>query len=323
MPAPVSIGMPVFNGATRPGPGVVQAIDSILGQSFSDFEFIISDNASTDATEEICRTYAARDARIKYIRQDANIGSTANFEQLLTRATGTLFMWAAADDVRDRRFLETALQCLSDDPDAVLAISDLAVVNVETGKTWRRTFGSGIKDPDPRIRYRSIVRQGAWHAIYGLIRREALLRTRRYSTMRHLTSFGVAPDYRVVELGLQGRFAHVPEPLLQIAVRSPVTEEELVRALDSTASIMNRTGFARLFADLWLLTGRYGLRMRDRLRLQAEFLQSAKTPGSLGHALMRQSRRAELTAMAQDNWLLAQWIRQERAMFLQPRRTPD
>jgi glycosyltransferase involved in cell wall biosynthesis len=90
----VSIGMPVFNGE----PFIRDAIDSLLAQTFIDFELIISDNASTDGTAAICQDYAISDKRISYVRQSLNIGPVANFQYVLDRAVGEYFMWAAADD---------------------------------------------------------------------------------------------------------------------------------------------------------------------------------------------------------------------------------
>jgi glycosyltransferase involved in cell wall biosynthesis len=90
----VSIGMPVFNGEAF----LCEALDSLLAQTFTDFELIISDNGSTDGTEGICRDYAEHDLRIKYVRQPKNQGSSFNFKFVLDKAVGEYFMWAAADD---------------------------------------------------------------------------------------------------------------------------------------------------------------------------------------------------------------------------------
>jgi glycosyltransferase involved in cell wall biosynthesis len=90
----VSIGMPVYNGEKF----IEQALDCLLEQTFTDFELIISDNASTDATESICRNYANRDSRIKYFRQDENLGALRNFQFVLDESVGEYFMWAACDD---------------------------------------------------------------------------------------------------------------------------------------------------------------------------------------------------------------------------------
>lgn len=90
----VSIGMPVYNGEKF----IRKALDSLLTQTFTDFELIISDNASTDATAEICKEYAAKDARIRYVHHSINRGSVWNFNFVLKEACEEFFMWAAADD---------------------------------------------------------------------------------------------------------------------------------------------------------------------------------------------------------------------------------
>lgn len=101
----VTIGMPVFNGELF----IRQAIDSLLVQTFTDFELVISDNASTDDTPAICREYGRRDGRVRYIRQERNIGAPPNFRYLLAQARGLYFMWAAADDCWDSNWLEVLL----------------------------------------------------------------------------------------------------------------------------------------------------------------------------------------------------------------------
>lgn len=105
----VSIGMPVYNGE----PLLMKALNSLLEQSFADFELIISDNASVDGTERICREYAVRDRRIRYVRQPANLGATANFKFVLDEARGEYFMWAACDDKFSQDFVELNFNFLS------------------------------------------------------------------------------------------------------------------------------------------------------------------------------------------------------------------
>lgn len=111
----VSIGMPVYNG----GKYIREALDSLLAQTFTDFELIVSDNASTDETEVICRAYASIDTRIKYVRQSENMGPVENFQFVLDESVGEYFMWAAADDVWDSRWIATLFtmsskhQCLA------------------------------------------------------------------------------------------------------------------------------------------------------------------------------------------------------------------
>jgi glycosyltransferase involved in cell wall biosynthesis len=98
----VSIGVPVYNCDAY----LHLALDSLLAQTFSDLEIIISDNASTDSTESVCRMYAARDSRIRYVRQKTNMGAPANFQFVLGQAMGEYFMWAAADDERSHDCVE-------------------------------------------------------------------------------------------------------------------------------------------------------------------------------------------------------------------------
>lgn len=111
----VSIGMPVYNGEQF----ICEALDSLLTQTFTNFELIISDNASTDQTETICRKYCTNDDRVRYIRQSQNLGAPANFKFVLDTAVAEYFMWAAADDVWDKNWIEVlypialANQCLA------------------------------------------------------------------------------------------------------------------------------------------------------------------------------------------------------------------
>ena len=115
----VSIGMPVYNGADY----LSSALDSILKQSYGNFDLIISDNASTDKTEEICRKYAANDPRVQYFRQPINIGAVKNFLVVLEMAKSKYFMWAAADDKKSNDFLEKNLEFLELNPEYVASTS--------------------------------------------------------------------------------------------------------------------------------------------------------------------------------------------------------
>ncbi|AJM91268.1 glycosyltransferase family 2 protein [Nitrosopumilus piranensis] len=115
----LSIGLPVYNGEKS----IEKSINSLLNQTFTDFELIISDNASNDNTEKICREYAKKDSRIKYYRQDKNIGPLKNFSYVLENATSQYFMWAADDDLWEDSFIEKNIQVLESDPNTVGSIS--------------------------------------------------------------------------------------------------------------------------------------------------------------------------------------------------------
>lgn len=115
----VAIGLPVYNGEKT----LKAALDSLLAQSFMDTEIIISDNASTDSTATICKDYAARDQRIRYIRQNSNLGAAANFKFVLDEARSPYFMWAACDDIRSPDFVETNVKFLEANSDYVASTS--------------------------------------------------------------------------------------------------------------------------------------------------------------------------------------------------------
>lgn len=123
--ARVSIGLPVWNGEDFIG----QALDSLLTQSFSDFELIIADNASTDGTEAICRSYAAADPRIRYYRNAQNIGLQANTQKVLDLATAPYFMWACHDDLWDSSYVAKLVQELDGSDSLVLAGSNAASID--------------------------------------------------------------------------------------------------------------------------------------------------------------------------------------------------
>src|ERR1700749_639605 len=104
----VSIGLFLYNGDRF----LAAAIESILNQTFKDFELIISDNCSTDRSDEICRRYAAADSRIRYYRNEKNMGAGWNLRNVYFKATGKYFKWAAHDDTLEPRFLEVCIDAL-------------------------------------------------------------------------------------------------------------------------------------------------------------------------------------------------------------------
>ena len=118
MPLLISVLMPVYNAA----PFLAEAVESILNQTFTDFELIISDNASSDRTQLICSEYISKDKRVRYIRQDENIGIYANFQFVLDEALGEYFMWIADDDKRSSDFLEEAVSLLESNHRCVAAV---------------------------------------------------------------------------------------------------------------------------------------------------------------------------------------------------------
>jgi glycosyltransferase involved in cell wall biosynthesis len=202
---PVSIGLPVYNGENYLG----EALDSLLQQTYPDFELILCDNASTDRTEEICRDFAARDARIRYHRQPENIGALANYNQAFESARGKYFKWAAHDDICAPEFLAVCVRELEEQPDVVLTYPKISYIN-DKGEYLRSSRGElSIRDAYPFQRLRKLIRlqirsDDVFWAIFGLIRAEALRLTGGFG-------YYVASDQvLLMRLLLQGGFCEVP-----------------------------------------------------------------------------------------------------------------
>lgn len=166
----VSIGMPVWNGEAF----IRQGIESLLGQSMGDFELIISDNASTDGTPEICKEYSAQDSRIRYSRTDRNAGLQANFARVLDLALAPYFMWGCPDDLWDRTYVAKMVDVLDHDESVVLAGSNAASID-QYGVVRRKFDNASVHRPGTiTARARRLISApvGGGHAtlIYGLMR---------------------------------------------------------------------------------------------------------------------------------------------------------
>lgn len=121
----VSIALPVYNGDDY----VAEAIESLLAQTYRDFELIISDNASFDKTEAICRSYAEQDSRIRYCRQQRNQGGMWNFNHVVGLARGKYIKWSAHDDLCAPTFLERCVEVLEKEPELVWCYTQAAKID--------------------------------------------------------------------------------------------------------------------------------------------------------------------------------------------------
>ncbi|MHA6784808.1 glycosyltransferase family 2 protein [Pseudonocardia saturnea] len=199
----LSVGLPVYNGQRF----LAEALESLLDQSFTDFELIISDNASTDATEEICRRYAAEDARIRYLRQPRNIGCNPNHNAVLREARGEYFKWAAHDDLYGRDLFARCVQALDDHPDVVLSHADMAIID-EAGAVVRPfDYTLATDSTDVRERFRSLVVTDGADDEYGVIRTDVLRSVRPKDGYHHASRPFIA------EIAFRGRFHQVRELL--------------------------------------------------------------------------------------------------------------
>ncbi len=199
----VTVGLPVHNGERY----LRQAMEALLAQTYTDFELVISDNASTDSTPAICREYAERDPRIRYVRQPVNIGAAPNHNVLVPEARGRYFKWASHDDVYAPDLLERCVTALHEHPEAVLAHCRDALID-ETGAVVDRPgYLLETEDPRPRVRLRSLLKQPGGNDFYGLIRADVLRRVPPHGTYYN------ADRTFMAGLVLAGPFVHVPQTL--------------------------------------------------------------------------------------------------------------
>jgi glycosyltransferase involved in cell wall biosynthesis len=170
----VSIGMPVYNGK----PFVKEALDSLLAQDYPNFELIISDNASTDGTRELCLDYAKRDSRVRYYRNSENLGSLANWSRVFALSKGEYFTWAAHDDVWEPTYFSTLARLLDDNPDAVLAFSAFNSINEHGQELRKLPHLFDLPSDNLFQRLKTYIEQdeylGKANLICGLIRRAVL-----------------------------------------------------------------------------------------------------------------------------------------------------
>jgi glycosyltransferase involved in cell wall biosynthesis len=200
----VSIGMPVFNGERY----LEEALHSILAQTYQDFELIISDNASTDSTWEICQAYAAKDRRIRCLRAETNLGASENFNRVFELSSGEYFKWAAHDDLCAPQFLERCVEALDRDPSLVLCYARTSAID-EDGVVLRHYRAKpNLGSPAPHIRFHEcICVSHPQVAVFGVIRASALRETR-------LIGRYAASDRPLLgEHSLLGRLYEIPENL--------------------------------------------------------------------------------------------------------------
>lgn len=199
----LSVGLPVYNGEQF----LAQSLDALLAQTYRDFELIISDNASTDSTADICREYAARDARIIYVRQAVNIGAAPNHNAVALLARGRYFKWASHDDLYAPTLLERCVEMLEADPEPALVHAHDAIIDDQGEVLRTEPYSLDTANPRPSARLRSLLYVPGGNDFYGVIRINLLRQVDPHG------SYYNADRTLVASLCLQGPFHQVPEVL--------------------------------------------------------------------------------------------------------------
>ena len=201
----VSIGMPVYNGARY----IQRTLDSVLQQTFTDIEIVISDNASTDATQDICSSFAARDRRVRYYRNVRNLGAAANYNKVFALSRGQYFKWAAHDDICSPTFVERCVAILDHDPSIVLCCSRAAMIDEEGLPTGGHGDRMLLLQENPSERLHAYFLAGSWvsHPVFGVMRRDVLMST-------PLIANYVGSDLVLLAyLALAGKICELPDTL--------------------------------------------------------------------------------------------------------------
>ncbi|HEU4998665.1 MAG TPA: glycosyltransferase family 2 protein [Lapillicoccus sp.] len=211
----VSIGLPVRNAEDR----VAATIRTVLDQDHEDLELVISDNASTDGTEEVCRDAARSDPRVRYHRQPVDLGILGNFQTTMRLAGGRLFRWIGDDDAIHPTYVSRCLEVFDQRPETLLVTTQIEYVAPDGSSETTTDYDPGpLADPDPVTRLEGILRYLNDSAVlvdplYSMMRRDRVLAIPRVNTLREDEVFAT-------RLALAAPWGHVPALLAQRHTRA-------------------------------------------------------------------------------------------------------
>jgi len=287
----VSIGLPVYNGEDY----LVQTLDSILSQSFADLELVISDNASTDLTQEICRNFASRDVRIRYFRNEENIGAARNFNRVFELSRGEYFRWACHDDPLGRALIEQCAKVLNDEPDIIMAYGRTVLIDGNDQLIEYHEDRFDIMEHEPHERLRRSFRSSGWcHQLYGLFRSRELKKTSL------MGSYPSADKVLLNEIALVGKCFEVPEFNSYRRIHSGIstvvhaTDEAMAIFMDPTAEKSLVPPRLRRFLEIAKAIWRIEMMQRERFLCFVELLRFYVAPGrvrGVGKDLLHGFRR--------------------------------
>jgi glycosyltransferase involved in cell wall biosynthesis len=278
----LTIGLPVYNGENY----LAESLDSLLGQSYEDFELIISDNTSTDGTADICQQYQEQDSRVRYVRQPHNIGLAPNHNFLVGQARGELFKWASHDDVYARDLLKYCVAALDDDPAAVLAHSWTAMIDSSGSITKRVEYPLATASLRAPERFRSALFADGGDDTGGVVRTAVLRRTPLHGSYHH------ADRTVMTEVSLYGPFYQVPDWLYfrrdhpERAERACPTVRSRCANMDPRRADRLRHPVARLYGEyIWSYVAMIqraplsAANRRECYRYLAQWVASRALPG--------------------------------------------
>jgi glycosyltransferase involved in cell wall biosynthesis len=274
----LSIGLPVYNGDAY----LEETLLSLRNQTLQDYSLIISDNASTDRTQEICQTYASMDPRICYYRNEKNIGATQNWYRVFDLSSSEYFASAAHDDLYAPEYMQKCMEILDRDPSVVLCYSKTRAIDEYGNSMGEFTVEVDTTSPAPHDRlYNVLAIDALCIQLYGVMRSDALRRTKVYA------GYYGCDRNTLFELSLLGKLQEIPEYLffhrlypgaLGIAMNSGKTVDELL-VLDPGTDWRYRSTFKTIyrnyFASISHLIDSPSERVRCYQKLTGLMLQKA------------------------------------------------
>ena len=267
----VSLGLPVYNGEDF----LADALESVAVQTLSDYQLIICDNASTDATEDICRRYAAGDTRIQYIRNSVNLGAGPNLNLTFKYATGRYFKWVSHDDTMMPDYLEKMVARLEANSDAALCHSLVKLIDA-AGQTLD-IHDSGLKGADSEsasVRFKTMTMTP-----HQCLELDGVARTDVLANTSLVPSFAAGDRALLCEIALLGPILQVREPLFMTrehpgrfrrAAKSP---EERLAFYDTSRVGQKSVSTLELYRDYWRMVGLHLSDTGQRFKCRAHLLQ--------------------------------------------------
>ena len=310
----VSIGLPVYNGEVF----IEEAIDSILGQTFTDFELIICDNASTDRTPEICRRYAERDARVHYYCNESNLGAAANYNIAFRLARGEYFRWAAHDDRLEPTYLAACVAVLERDPSVVLCYPRTLIIDEQSEPITLHPDKLHLVSPEPHLRLnqyfeRYSPRRDECNAVFGLMQRKMLAQTPL------IGAYASSDLILLGEIAMLGKIFEIAQPLflrrdhLQTSVRANRDLQDRAAWFDPANKAKRLLPRWRWFREYLDAVGRAPLSPAEKLRCYGVVMRwfvpynyrimLRELGGSVKHAVLRPrqtTRRARSGKSSKD-----------------------
>jgi glycosyltransferase involved in cell wall biosynthesis len=265
-PPRLSFGLPVWNGEAT----LRRCLDSLLAQDFTDFEVVVSDNASTDGTSRILDEYAARDPRIRVSRNQENIGQIENVNLVFRQSRGEYFRWIGATDWLEPHYASRCIDALDANPGAILVTSYFRIHRGDGTSRYEEYRGERVDSERPERRFARMLwfyfaGDAKYDPIYSMMRRDALART-------HLVWMMDWGDRMMgAELALLGRFQHVPECLAHRTKGSGEEHRdyaELLRRYHPTRSRELPATPSRIFRSLLSIIRAAPLTRRQRIHCQ-------------------------------------------------------